>query len=328
MLIRLILGICLLTAPSPAESRGVDFSPQQTSQSHPPASLSTLLDAIRAAPGPSQVISAYAHAVTHSSEQMLIDQAFVSRMVELGFPSLAEAQATSLIRHSSRDGLAWAVLAFANAQREQLQPAIMHIAQATDAMPHHPFVMRTAAQIVAWYEALSDDQKCQTVDAAHQIADIRRSLGSRATFVHAYEQAAQAIHAARTAPSTTQPAHMPPTVALLSSPAHAAFGASDVGPGTIIACCDSGAFYFARQRSGLGVYFGRGYYRHESVYISSWALRHSPAARIAAAGAAGPFASRLCAAPSIGLVPIRDFHDHRFHTHRSPGGIWRGQYRR
>ncbi|WP_428939802.1 hypothetical protein [Fontivita pretiosa] len=342
MLIRLILGICLLTAPSPAESGGVDTNPQKTSQSHASSSLSALLDAIRTAPEPSQVISAYANAVAHSSEQMLIDQAFVARMVELGFPDLAEAQAASIIRQTSRDGLAWAVLAFANARRGQLQPAIIHIARATDATPNHPFVMRTAAQIVAWYDALNDEHKRPIADAAHQVADIRSSLGSRATFVHAYDEAARAIQAAQTAASTTQPPHTPPPVVLLGSPpdavagtfclpaavAHGDYGMYDFGFGPIITYLDPGAAYFARHRGGFGGHLGRGFYGYESVYISSWALRHSPAARIAAAAAAGPFVSRFPAAPRIGLVPIRDYHDHRFHTHRSPGGIWRGQFRR
>jgi hypothetical protein len=378
LVVIVVVGIIVLTIPAfvTASEPQPELRP-----------MSALLDDIRAAPQASDAVAAYARAVAEGSDRVLIDQAFIVRMVELGAPEMAEAQAANVTRNTSGDGLAWAVLAFANARRGQLEPALVQVGRAVDLAPGNRFVARTAAQLLAWYDAQRSSNNrspdvpearpgvSEPVDRAAHV--VHKTMHSRATFVRAYDEAAGAIASAassseaadaqeqREAEEPSVPAVVvdgapaPPAPDQGSGKALFALNADEVAAGgapgpdafylyapeyigdsfclpadvaaTAPAYLDGyagpGGAYFVRVRGGSygypGGYYGyggyghlgrgfvyadpavisRGYYGANAVYVSDYSLARSPAARIAAAGGGGSFASRFTTAPRIQFAP-------------------------
>src|SRR4051794_19815665 len=69
------------------------------------------LSAIKRAPDPSAVVEAYARARAGAADPVALEQAYVTRLVALGLPELAESQARDLTHRHPDDGVAWAVVA-------------------------------------------------------------------------------------------------------------------------------------------------------------------------------------------------------------------------
>src|SRR3954469_4033017 len=110
------------------------------------------IQAIQQAPDPSAVVAAYSSGLAGKGNDPKLDEAYVSRMVDLGLPELAYHQALSLITLEPENGLAWAVVAHVDARRTQMDDAVNAINRAGELAPDIPFVQRTAGEILAWYD--------------------------------------------------------------------------------------------------------------------------------------------------------------------------------
>jgi hypothetical protein len=208
------------TQPAP-ESKLVTAAPAD-------ARVRQAISAIEQAPDPSAVVEAYAAAAENGS--IPLKQAFVKRLVTLGIPELAEAQASDLAQRQPDDGLAWAVVAFMAGRRNNTPAALNDVVIAARQAPDDPFVERTAAQIIAYYEAHSDQFK---VDAPlhDSTAAVRQSLGDKPIFVQTYQQArlAYAQAAARLMPTSAPGAAQavaPPTEPYSVAPAEPYYSAA------------------------------------------------------------------------------------------------------
>ncbi len=77
-------------------------------------------------------------------------------MVDLGVPEMAAKQASDLNRVRPNNGLAWAVSSYDNARKGDTKSALSEIVKAVNLAPDDPFVLRTAGQLMAWYDHSAD----------------------------------------------------------------------------------------------------------------------------------------------------------------------------
>ena len=88
--------------------------------------------AIQEAADPSSAIQAYARATAAGTTNVAAEQAFVHRMVSFGLPEMAETQAAELAQRMPTDGIAWAVLGYMNAKRDQLALGLSDMSMAAE----------------------------------------------------------------------------------------------------------------------------------------------------------------------------------------------------
>jgi hypothetical protein len=160
------------------------------------------ISSIEKAPDPSTVVEAYANATEKDS--VPLKQAYVKRLAALGVPELAETQARDLAQRGPGDGLAWAVVAFMDARRNNTPAALKDIVTAARLLPDDPFVERTAAQIIAYYEVYADQNK---IDAGlrDSVDQTQKSLGAKPAFAQAFQQAKLAYTRATARLTPTEP---------------------------------------------------------------------------------------------------------------------------
>ena len=166
------------------------------------------ISAIANAPDPSAVVEAYAGAAEKDS--VPLKQAYVKRLVALGVPELAETQARDLARRRPGDGLAWAVVGFMDARRNNTPAALKDVVDAARHAPDDPFVERTAAQVIAYYDVHPDQVRIEGA-VRDSVTEVQRSLSGKSIFARAYQQArlAYAQAAARLTPPAAAPAAAP-----------------------------------------------------------------------------------------------------------------------
>src|SRR5688500_4855374 len=75
------------------------------------------VQSIRAAADPSAAVAAFVQAAKADPQNADIEQAFVHRMVELGAPELADAQARNLTNRNAADAITRGVCAYMDASR-------------------------------------------------------------------------------------------------------------------------------------------------------------------------------------------------------------------
>lgn len=146
------------------------------------------LEDLARATTPSAAVEAYARARLAAPDDLLVDQVYIHRMVELGAPEMCAAQAERIVRHVPDNGLAWAALAFNAARANDFVNAMTHIAQAARYAPRDPFVQRTAGQLLAWYDTQADPSELPAT-AREAARDIRHTLGGQRDFAEAYRDA-------------------------------------------------------------------------------------------------------------------------------------------
>lgn len=188
--------------------------------------------AIQNAPDPSSAIDAYAKAQAANPNSIDNERAYVDRMVSFGLPEMAEAQAQDITRRDPNNGVAWAVVAYMNAKRNQTSGALTAIVAAAKRAPDNPFVLRTAGELVAWSDVRAD--KSQIPDSVKQSAEaMRKDLAQRQTYLDAYakahdsyQQQAQADQGQmRARPDATVPYNTPPDMSDQSAYGGGAAGA-------------------------------------------------------------------------------------------------------
>ena len=118
---------------------------------------------VRQAPDPSAAVAAYAAAAGRVGPNPTVDDAYVRRMVEFNLPDLAESQAQNLVKVDPANDVARAVIAYTQGRRGQAVEALGTIVQAAggDRPVTDPFVLRTAGQLVAWYDTRADKAQIQ-----------------------------------------------------------------------------------------------------------------------------------------------------------------------
>ena len=141
-------------------------------------------------------------------------------MVSFNWPELADQQAADIRLRSPDDGEAWAVGAYMVAKQSlggaHTAMALVNAQRAVSLAPEDPFVLRTAAQLVAWYDVRAD--KSQISAAARDAAEaMRLKLAGDPIYAEAYAQA-HADDAKMAGASASQPA-----------PATASAGATGAG---------------------------------------------------------------------------------------------------
>lgn len=166
--------------------------------------LAPLTTPIQQARTPEAAIEAYARGLAAEPECVLLEQVYLRRMIELGTPHLAEAQAEDLVRRNQEDGLAWAVLAYTSGEANDTSAALAEIATALSYKPDDDFVQQTAGKLIAWYDVLGKPEEITDEQLKQALADIRKDFQNRPVF-------AQAYNAARTA--YAQGAGVPPSAA-------------------------------------------------------------------------------------------------------------------
>ncbi|HEY7087789.1 MAG TPA: hypothetical protein VH518_06840 [Tepidisphaeraceae bacterium] len=165
---------------------------------------------IRKASTPSEVIAAYGVVVGTEGPSVPVEQAYLHKMVDMGLPEMAEAQASDLTRRAPTDGLPWAVAAFMSARNDRNDAALIQIGVAVQNAPEDPFVARTAGQITAWYDTRPVEQLSALSDAAKQsLEGFRWRVRQLPMYIDAYRDAREEIDHAREAMATTQPTTQP-----------------------------------------------------------------------------------------------------------------------
>src|SRR5688572_16978705 len=110
-------------------------------------------DPFRDAKSPSEAIEAYARA---GDADTATKQAYIRRMIDFGTPELAEAQAKELINNNVHDPLAIGVSGYMSAARGEMGAAVQQLKMALQQSPQEAFLLRTAGQVVAWYDTATD----------------------------------------------------------------------------------------------------------------------------------------------------------------------------
>src|SRR2546421_3967439 len=204
-----LFGVSLILAGGVLSAGAADVTTLKATTEPVVDRSGSVLDAIRQWPDPSSAVRAYARAIaSEPGATGAIEQTYVHRMVELGVPELADAQAQDLVKHGGAvDPLALAVSGYMSAARGQVGPGAAQIKTAMSAAPDDPFVLRTAAQIVAWYDSQTD-RSALTRDDTQNIEWLRTNAQHKDEFANAYRDALQRN---RSAPATAGAGATPPT---------------------------------------------------------------------------------------------------------------------
>ena len=146
------------------------------------------IQAIREAPDPSAVVQAFASASAVAPNDSNVIGAYVNRMVDLGLPEIAYHQAQALATMEPENGLAWAVVAYVDARRNDMGDAATALEKAARYSPDNAFVQRAAGGIVAWSETGAGSTGLSPSDA-EALAAVKSALSSRQEFTTAYNAA-------------------------------------------------------------------------------------------------------------------------------------------
>ncbi len=205
-----LLGVLLAVVPGMAQSAG-DPS----------------INAILNAPTASAAISAYARATRLGSDALAAEKAFVSKMADLGQPKLAFEQAIDLAEQDPAQGLAWAVAAYNYADRNEPVNAFTDLLVAVRHEPNEPFVIRTAGQLLAWFDSDKVDRDALSDPLRTDVGVIKIRYGDNDLFRAAYDQAAM-MYGGVTPPDQT-PATPPVPAVAPPAPTYPYPGLTDYG---------------------------------------------------------------------------------------------------
>jgi hypothetical protein len=184
-----------MVAGTPALFARPPLSPapqNSTNQVQPPARtqdhMSQAIDRINNASDPSAAVEGYAQGAAIDPGSITLKEAYVKRLVALRLPELAETQARDLTIRRPDLGLPWAVTAYMEARRGNTRPALEDIFLAFRRAANDPFVLRTAGQLLAYYDLHAADLQ---IDAGlkNTLEDMRKTLSSKPEFTQAYQQA-------------------------------------------------------------------------------------------------------------------------------------------
>lgn len=149
-----------------------------------PAEGPGAIAAIQQAAEPSAVISAFSKALAAGEDQLAAYTAYVHRMAQLGLPQAAFSQAQTVVAMNPSDGVSWAAIAFTRAGEGKADEALSTLAKAVSLAGKDLFVVKTAGQLLAWYDTTPGLTVSDQTGKA--IEDIRAGLADNETFAKAY----------------------------------------------------------------------------------------------------------------------------------------------
>ncbi len=157
-------------------------------------------DNVRQAATPSEAIEAYART---GAPDTATKQAYIRKMIDLGAPDLAEAQAKDLVNAGVNDPMAIGVNAYLSAARGEIGAAVQQLRMALQQYPLEGFLLRTGGQLVAWYDGATDRSRLTATDV-QALEWIRTTGAGKPAYVDAYRAAATPQTAPATAPLPSQ----------------------------------------------------------------------------------------------------------------------------
>jgi hypothetical protein len=194
-------------------------------------------------------IAAYNTGAAVDINNVELNRAFVRRMVDLGAPEAAFAQAQTVEAQAPGDALVLAVISYSQAAAGDMPAALVNIVAAVDAGDTDPFVLRTAAQLAAWTAQKPKDLTIPgyVLDAIDEMA---AAQSAKKVFSDAFaeaktayaELAAAEAQAAQTQPAGTGNNAADPawgTIPLSASAAASAIDAADLSAGPAGAPADA-----------------------------------------------------------------------------------------
>ncbi len=184
----LFLGFLILLGCQAALAAEQQPASATSSAAQIPVNLPPALAAIRDANDPSAAVNAYAKAVGSGEDQIGAERVYLVRMTDFGLPEMADAQAQDLILRDPSNGLAWGVAAHMSARRGNMAAALGQVETATNFAPNDPFVLRTAGNVFAWYDARGAGVDIPDVIKT-PVAQIKQRLNQNPTFAQAYSHA-------------------------------------------------------------------------------------------------------------------------------------------
>jgi uncharacterized membrane protein YgcG len=107
-------------------------------------------------------------------------------MVDFGVPEMADAQAHDLVNRNAADGTSLGVVAYVYAAQGEYGAAVQQLRIALTQSPDEPFVLRTAGQLVAWWDSNPDRTKLTPTDVS-ALEWIRTSAASKPAYTDAYK---------------------------------------------------------------------------------------------------------------------------------------------
>src|ERR1051326_4247127 len=152
------------------------------------AKTAPAIQAIQQASDPSAAITAFANGFALDRTDPSLYEAYITRMVDFGLPEMAYHQAQTLTTFQSRNGLAWGVVAYVHARRDDMPEAVSAIVLAGQFSPENTFVEHTAGEILAWYDLKADKTKLPD-STKEAVAKVRALVAQRPPFMAAYNAA-------------------------------------------------------------------------------------------------------------------------------------------
>lgn len=184
-------------------------------------------DAILAATDASTAVSAFATALAANKDNPAVYRAFVRKMVDLNQPLMASDQAQALTKLDARSGLGWSVAAYAAAGKDDYRTALAAILRGVEYLPNDPFVIRTAAQVMGWFDA-----RYKYADLPREyrllISQLTQKYNGQAEFSQAYEIALRDL--APGAAKAATPNVCPPITMTGAAPRSSAYGPAYAPP--------------------------------------------------------------------------------------------------
>lgn len=165
--------------------------------------------AIQQAIDPSSAVAAYAAAYAADQSNMDIHKAYVQRMVHFGLPALAYRQAQTIVTSDPQDGLAWGVLSYVDAQRDQMPAALQEIINAAKYAPNELLVQQTAGELLAWYDVTMPPDLAALKEP---LEEVRKVVGQSDAFIRAYNEAKKELQ------PSEEPAALPERQSLYDRP--------------------------------------------------------------------------------------------------------------
>ncbi|KPK86668.1 MAG: hypothetical protein AMJ81_00700 [Phycisphaerae bacterium SM23_33] len=159
----------------------------QTQPAKSPEWFKPMIRAVEVAATAAEAQAAYARASAIDSDNAELMSAYVRRLVEFDLPEAVYETAQKLVALDPTHGPAWAVIAHMRMRLGQPAEAISAVLKAAELRPEDPFVLRTAADLIARHEY--EGQDWQIGDALKTaIEKARNELGKNETFAAAYRQ--------------------------------------------------------------------------------------------------------------------------------------------
>ena len=237
VLMPMMLTMCLnVAAIAASRDRGPDGT-QRPRLTRSERRIGRAVRAINRARGPRTAIRAYARGRKTDFDDPRLHRAHLRRMLDFGVPELAGAAAGRLIELDPDDGLARGVAGYIYARQGRPGEALGQLLAAADQLPEEPFILRTAANLIAWFDATAEGTEAIS-DLRADVEELRRRFSGKPDYDVVYGRARR-LHS-RKQKSRAPQGHSfpPPTRTFIMLGPHSSVGV-DGGIGTGVISHDS-----------------------------------------------------------------------------------------